>query len=65
MKNLVLVEDDECLVVLVVEYFECNGFNVLRLVCGEGFVELVKIVILDIVIFDVMLLGEDGFVLCS
>jgi len=65
MKKLVLVEDDERLAALVVEYLERNGFSVSRLACGEGLVELVKSITPDIVILDVMLPGEDGFALCN
>ncbi|WP_394221824.1 response regulator [Alteromonas gracilis] len=65
MKKLVLVEDDERLAALVVEYLERNSFCVSRLACGDRLVKLVKSVAPDIVILDVMLPGEDGFALCN
>lgn len=65
MKSLILVEDDERLAELVSHYLTSNGFHVTRFANGEGLIERVKNAVPDAIILDVMMPGEDGFVLCN
>ena len=65
MKSLILVEDDERLAELVSHYLTANGFSVTRFADGEGLIERVKASPPDAIILDVMLPGDDGFILCN
>jgi len=65
MKSLILVEDDERLAELVSQYLTANDFSVTRFADGEGLIERVKASPPDAIILDVMLPGDDGFILCN
>ncbi|MDC8831590.1 response regulator [Alteromonas gilva] len=64
MKTIVLVEDDERLAELVCQYLQNNHFNVTRFANGQGLIEHVRKAQPDVMILDVMLPGDDGFMLC-
>jgi two-component system, OmpR family, phosphate regulon response regulator OmpR len=60
-KRVLLIDDDQKLRKLLVEYLEGYGFQMFTLADGEAVLKTVKKEAPDIVILDVMLPKSDGF----
>lgn len=65
MTQIVLVEDDEKLSALLVEYLSGSGFSVTPVYDGESAVDVILDTQPDLVILDLMLPGLDGLQVCS
>jgi DNA-binding response OmpR family regulator len=63
-RRVLLVEDDERLAALVLEYLAKNGMEVHCEYSGAGAVERACELQPDLVVLDVMLPGKDGFEIC-
>lgn len=64
MTHVVLVEDDTRLRELIESFLTDNGFTVTALEDGISLTTVLSENVIDIVLLDVMLPGEDGFALC-
>ncbi|MCP4136672.1 MAG: response regulator transcription factor [bacterium] len=60
-KKVLIIDDDEKLQDLLVQYLEEKGYTIASLLSGEGAVDAINIGKPDIVILDIMLPGKDGF----
>jgi two-component system OmpR family response regulator/two-component system response regulator RstA len=65
MKQVLLVEDDERLSSLISQYLTEHDFVVKCLSNGEKLLRQIQTSPPDILLLDVMLPGENGFVLCQ
>ena len=65
MKQELLVEDDKRLSSLISQYLTKHDFIVHRLANGENLLQYIKTSPPDILLLDVMLPGENGFILCK
>lgn len=61
--RVLLVDDDDALAAMLSEYLEGHGFHVSRVATGEAGLRALTEAAPDVVVLDVMLPGEDGFVL--
>lgn len=64
MKSLLLVEDDKRLRELIARFLSEQGFEVHCREDGNGLIEELPSLDIDLILLDVMLPGEDGFSLC-
>lgn len=62
--NILLVDDDESLNRLVVQYLQGQGFNVSVVTDGNSAVDAITLEQPDLVILDLMLPGQDGLSVC-
>ena len=62
--NIMLVEDDQRLADLIVEYMQGQGFTVQHIAHGDAAVAAITQQQPDLVILDIMLPGIDGFEIC-
>ncbi|WP_158966383.1 response regulator [Paraglaciecola sp. L3A3] len=65
MTKVLLVEDDERLSTLICKFLSDNHFIVHPMNNGEGLLQEVQKFQPDIVLLDVMLPGDNGFILCK
>ena len=63
-KQILLIDDDERLSAMIVEYLENNEYKVVRAATGEQGLEFHRAQIFDAVILDLMLPGIDGLGVC-
>lgn len=61
---ILFVEDDICLFMLIVGYLCKNDYEVDIVLYGDVVVLVILFICFDFVIFDVNLLGKDGFEIC-
>lgn len=65
-KKILFVDDEKDIVDLIEEVFINDGFkNIIKVYNGLDVILLCKIVCLDVVIFDIMLLDIDGIEVCK
>ena len=67
LKRVLIVDDDKEIREIVTFALTCNGFEVMALASGQHLQrQLSEMTALpDLIILDVMMLGEDGYHLCS
>ena len=64
-KQILVVDDDQSIRELLSEYLAKAGFNVISAEDGVEMAECLKVHQPDLIILDVMLPGDDGFILCQ
>jgi two-component system response regulator BaeR len=62
--QIIIVEDEEKIAQILVDYLQQDGFGVTALYEGSGAVEIIKAGNPDFVILDLMLPGKDGISIC-
>jgi two-component system, OmpR family, response regulator len=62
--RILIVDDDDSIRGLLVEYLERNGFRALAAADGRAMKEELRRSSVDLIVLDLMLPGEDGFSLC-
>lgn len=62
--QLLIVDDDDSIRTLLGEYLERNGFHVSVAADGRALRDALRKTVIDLIILDLMLPGEDGFALC-
>ena len=63
--HIIIVEDEEKIAKILVEYLQIEGFKTTVLHEGNGAVDTIKSVNPDFVILDLMLPGQDGLSICK
>jgi two-component system OmpR family response regulator len=64
MPHILVVDDDEDILSLLTGFFQKHGHPVTSATTGAAMFEALNAQMVDLVILDVMLQGEDGFSLC-
>jgi two-component system, OmpR family, response regulator len=64
-KRLLVVDDDQEIRELLTVYLQKNGFTVASAEEGNAMRRLLKTKHFDLIILDIMLPGDDGFILCK
>ncbi len=62
--RILVVEDDLHAIILLRNYFELEGYDVLTAMCGEEALDVCRRNLPNVVLLDVMLLGMDGYDVC-
>lgn len=63
-KTVLLVEDDQRIRQIILDYFENDGFTVLEADTGSRAIEMIKTRQIDLLILDIMLPQVDGWTVC-
>ena len=64
-KQILVVDDDQSIRELLSEYLAKAGFNVISAEDGSEMAECLKVHQPDLIILDIMMPGDDGFILCQ
>ncbi|KMK76254.1 hypothetical protein AB990_13680 [Alkalihalobacillus pseudalcaliphilus] len=63
--NILLVDDQQDILELMSDYLEAGGYNIYTSSNSEEALAILKQSLVDIILLDVMMPGEDGFSLCK
>lgn len=65
MRKILIVEDEDRMRDLLVDYFAMEGFQTFEAVDGSSALDIVASESLDLILLDIMMPGIDGFTVCK
>jgi len=65
MRKILIVEDEDRMRELLVDYFAMDGFETFEAADGSSALDIVASETLDLVLLDIMMPGIDGFTVCK